>query len=272
MLVATTSGRQTGSAWYNGAVPIEFALTPDSRWGIDVAGLAAAAHGAGFSALGIAADRIDADTALIYASAGLRCHEVLAHVLSSDSVETLSLAQRVAQAADAARAEWVLTVVRTRLSDETAKVIQRCAAMFEEVGAGMAVEFTPLGCATSLQAGLEIVAAAAPARAGLLIDSWHFCFGDSTWDDLLTVPLDQIAYVQFADGVPLESDNFLEETLNRRAMPGDGILELDRFASALCQRGWEGLVSVEVLNSQLIQLPVSEFAQRAHDTTVRYWT
>ena len=173
-----------------------------------------------------------------------------------------------------ARAEWVLTVVRTRLSDETAKVIQRYAAMFEEVGAGMAVEFTPLGCATSLQAGLEIVAATAPARAGLLIDSWHFCFGDSTWDDLLTVPLDQIRVCSVRQwGTPRIGQLLRGDSENGGPCPGMGYWRLDRFASALlCQQGWEGLVSVEVLNSQLIQLPVSEFAQRAHDTTVRYWT
>ena len=63
----------------------------------------------------------------------------------------------------------------------------------------------------------------------------------------------------------------MDETLNRRAMPGDGDFELERFASTLLERGWQGLVSVEVLSRDLRQLPVDEFAGRAYETTARYW-
>jgi hypothetical protein len=57
---------------------VELGLTPDTRWDIDVAGLAAAAAGAGFSALGLPGKRADAAGALT--AAGLRCHELLAGV------------------------------------------------------------------------------------------------------------------------------------------------------------------------------------------------
>lgn len=59
--------------------------------------------------------------------------------------------------------------------------------------------------------------------------------------------------------------------VHRRAMPGDGILELERFASALLDRGWQGLVSVEVLNRDLRTRPIAELARRAHESTARYW-
>jgi len=45
----------------------------------------------------------------------------------------------------------------------------------------------------------------------------------------------------------------------------------DRFASSLLDRGWAGLVSVEVLSAELRQLPVSEFARWAYQSTARYW-
>jgi sugar phosphate isomerase/epimerase len=250
---------------------VELALTPDTRWDIDAAGLADAARAAGFSALGISADRVDADTASVFASVGLRCHELLALLVSADEEATVSSAERLAAGADTVGAEWVLTVFRTGLTAATAKVIQRCAAMFTEAGAGMAVEFSPLGPVTSIRAGLEVVAAAGPSRAGLLIDTWHFSFGDSTWDELAEVPLERIAYVQFDDGLRLESDNLMEETMNRRVMPGDGVLALDRFASTLLDRGWEGVVSVEVLSRELRELPVPEFARRAYRAASRYW-
>jgi sugar phosphate isomerase/epimerase len=62
------------------------------------------------------------------------------------------------------------------------------------------------------------------------------------------------------------------ETTNRRAMPGDGFLQLDRFASTLLDRGWDGMVSVEVLSDQLRAMPVADFAQRAYDATTPYWS
>jgi sugar phosphate isomerase/epimerase len=117
-----------------------------------------------------------------------------------------------------------------------------------------------------------MVEAAGADKAGLLIDSWHFSFGDSTWEDLETVPLDRIAYVQFDDALRPVSDDLMDETLNRRAMPGAGFLELDRFAGTLLDRGWEGLVSVEVLSSELQALSIDDFARAAHDSTRRYFS
>jgi len=251
---------------------IELALTPDGRWEIDARGLLEAAHEAGFSAVGLAAGRADHNAVAAYAATGLRCHELLALVLSDDGEATLSAAERLAEAAAVVGAEWVLTVFQTGLTSQTAAVIERCAAMFAEVGTRMAVEFSPLGPVTSISAGLEIVAVAGAERAGLVIDTWHFSFGDSTWEDLEGVSVEQIAYVQFADALAPVSNDRVRETMDRRAMPGDGILELDRFASTLLDRGWDGLVSVEVLSRELRELPIPEFARLAHVAAARYWT
>jgi sugar phosphate isomerase/epimerase len=250
---------------------VELALTADSRWDISTEDLVEAARQAGFSALGIPADRVDARAVTAFKAAGLRCHEVLALVLEDDEDAMLRWAGQLAEAAAVIEAQWVLTVFRCGLTDTTARVIEQCAARFAEAGAGMAVEFSPLGPVMSIGAALEIVEVAGATRAGLLIDSWHFSFGDSTWDDLAQVPLDQIAYVQFDDAPALVSEDLIEETMERRLMPGDGILELDRFASTLLGRGWEGLVSVEVLNRDMRALPVPEFARLAHDAAARFW-
>jgi sugar phosphate isomerase/epimerase len=54
-------------------------------------------------------------------------------------------------------------------------------------------------------------------------------------------------------------------------LPGEGVLELDRFAGTLLDRGWDGLVSVEVLSAELRALPVDVLVRRLHDTTARFW-
>ena len=102
----------------------------------------------------------------------------------------------------------------------------------------MAVEFSPMGPVSDIRSGLEVVDAAGPDHAGLMIDTWHFSVGASTFDDLAQVPLERIVYVQFDDALEPESESFMRETMNRRAAPGEGVLELERFASTLLDRGW----------------------------------
>jgi sugar phosphate isomerase/epimerase len=137
----------------------------------------------------------------------------------------------------------------------------------------MAVEFTPLGAIPSLNDGMDVVRAASRGgRAGLMIDSWHFCFSDNTWDDLAAVPLDDIAYLQFTDALAPESrDRLVRETLHRRAAPGEGVLDLDRFAATLREKGYDGIVSVEVLSAALRELPVDSLVEHLHDATAPYW-
>jgi sugar phosphate isomerase/epimerase len=64
----------------------------------------------------------------------------------------------------------------------------------------------------------------------------------------------------------------IRESLHRRAIPGEGMLELDRFAATLLDRGYDGIVSVEVLSAQLRELPVDALVARLHTTTAAYWT
>jgi sugar phosphate isomerase/epimerase len=268
---------------------VPLAITPDTRWDASPTALVAAAGAAGFSAVGIGADRVDAAAVEAYRQAGVRCHEVLALVLNDDEATTIASAERLAIAATTMGADWVLTVFRTGLTAATAKLVQRCAQLFAEAGAGLAAEFSPLGPVSTIPLAMEMVRAGnrGGGRAGLMIDSWHFSFGGSTWDELARVPLDEIAYLQFTDALAPAAETLgseamnetinktmketMNETMNRRALPGEGVLELHRFSSTLRDRGWQGLVSVEVLSEQLRALPVSEIVQRIARTTAPYW-
>jgi sugar phosphate isomerase/epimerase len=249
---------------------VEIALTPDSRWGVDASGLVTAAAGAGFTALGLSLAHAEADGAKALSSGGLRCHELLALMVSDDEDETLAQAARCAEAAAAVGAQWVLGAFRSTLTTETAMVIRRVAEVLAEAGAGLAVEFSPLGFVSSIPEARAVVAAAGLGRAGVLIDTWHFFRGPSTWEDLAEIPFDELAYVQF-DDAPRPVGSGFSETLHRRVMPGDGEFALERFATTLLERGFDGLVSVEVLSAELRELPVPEFCRRAHDSTARYW-
>ena len=109
---------------------IELGLTPDSRWGLDAAALAAAARQAGLSAVGLGRAQADERAAESFAANGVRCHEVLALVLGGDEGANLRNAVDLAEAADVMRAEWVLTTFRTPITRDSAPTIARCAAIF----------------------------------------------------------------------------------------------------------------------------------------------
>jgi len=250
---------------------IELGLTPDGRWQLEIEALVSAAAAAGFSALGVRADQADESVEVALRAAGIRCHELLALVFTADEDQMLSAAASLARRAGEVRAEWILTVFQAGLDSDTARILRACARIFSEAGSKMAVEFSPLGPVGTLQDGLDVVKAVGIEQAGILVDSWHFCVGESTWEDLAAVPLEAIAYVQFADALVVTSESLARETMHRRTMPGEGTLELDRFSSILLERGWEGLVSVEVLNAELRELPVSDFARLAHDAARRFW-
>jgi sugar phosphate isomerase/epimerase len=250
---------------------VRLALTPDGRSDIAAADLVSAAAAVGFTAVGINADRVDAAAVEAYAATGVGCHELLAFIVGDDESATMASAERLADRARTIGAEWVLTVFTANVPTER---ITRCAALFDDAGAGMAVEYTPLGAIPLISDGMEFVRAARrTARAGLMIDSWHFCFSDNTWEDLAALPLDDIAYVQFTDALqPEYRDRMIRESLHRRALPGDGILELNRFAATLLERGWDGTVSVEVLSAPLRQLTVEVLVQRLYSAAAPYWS
>jgi sugar phosphate isomerase/epimerase len=245
---------------------VHLSLTPDSRWAIDdVDAYVDHVAAAGFRHIGLSrhvADRFSSDR--------VRCAELMALSVRRDEDETLRDAAALAAAAAECGGPWVLTMMNTRVRDESIELLGRCADVLAPSGARVALEFGPTGPCCSIPDAVGIVDAVGRG-AGVVIDTWHFFHGPSTFEDLEGVGLDRIAYVQFDDAPGAVSDDIMHETLDRRLMPGDGILDLDRFARTLRDRGWEGMVAIEVLNSELATLPIDEFARRAWNATAPYW-
>jgi sugar phosphate isomerase/epimerase len=251
-------------------VSVRLAISPDSRREIDVTALVAATRAAGFAGLGIPVGRVSDAARGAYDAAGLACHEIMALVISDDVARTVAYAERLAAAAQTMSAPWINTVFQAAPAGETAELTARCAAIFAEAGSAMAVEFSPLGPLRGLPEAAE-VAGMAGSGAGVLIDTWHFFNGPSTWADLEGLPPEKIAYIQFDDAPAPASGDLWEETLQRRVMPGEGTFDLGRFAAVVTASGFDGYVSVEVLNRELRQLPVESFLERAFVSTSRYW-
>jgi sugar phosphate isomerase/epimerase len=253
-------------------VPVELALTPVGSWGVGHAVVVDAAREAGFTAAGAFLPDATVENAAHHRATGVRCHELIALRFGADPDDALAQAQSLAAGAETLGARWVLGVFLEPVTPAICAVLPRVASTLGEVGAGLAIEFVPMGPVATIADGLEVVELAGPDHAGLLVDTWHFFVGPSTWGDLEALRVDRLAYVQFDDALPPDPDHLMRATMRHRLFPGDGSFELERFASTLLDRGWEGDVSVEVLSDELAALPVPEFARRAYEATARYWT
>jgi sugar phosphate isomerase/epimerase len=208
----------------------------------------------------------------LVAAHGLHCPDVIGLTVRRDDAEAVETAATLSEAAGALGAESILTLLFTRVSDQSLDRLERCAAQAAKVGARLAMEFVPGGPVSRISQALEVVDAIGADRMGVLIDTWHFFRGGSTWEELETIPLDRIALVQFDDALPVEGSDVMHETTDRRTWPGQGEFDLARFAQVLTGRGWSGLVSVEVLSSELRQLDVPAYTAAAYATAVPYWS
>ncbi len=249
---------------------MKLSLTPDTQWDIEFGELIPMVGAAGFGALGCPAREATAEARRGFDAAGLSCHELMALVVTDDGDRTLAYAQRLATAAATMSSPWVTTVFAVAPTQESAKVITRCAGILAEAGTAMAVEFSPVGSVPGIADGLEVVELAGHG-AGLLVDTWHFTLGPSTWADLETLPGDKIAYLQFTDVADPVSDDLFDETMNRRALPGNGIADLQRFSDVVRGNGFDGDVSVEVLSRELRTRPVPDAVAAVFDAAADYW-
>jgi sugar phosphate isomerase/epimerase len=201
----------------------------------------------------------------------LACLDLAGLTIGADESRTKHEADELLEMARGLDSMWVQARVVDEVDDRIAKLFAWGADHFGAAGVGLAVEFSPLTMVGTMADARELIAGPGDgARTGVIVDTWHFFRGDDGWPDLEVFPVDELAFVQFSDGLPPGEDPG-RDTLHRRTLPGDGEFDLDRFSACLRAKGFEGPISVEVLSEELRALPVEEFARRALETSLPYW-
>lgn len=152
-----------------------------------------------------------------------------------------------------------------RAAEAFAGVCDRAA----EEGILVHLEFLPWGGIPDLQSGWDIVEKAGRDNGGLLLDSWHFFRGGSTFAELLEIPGDRILGVQLNDAPAQAETDLAEETQHRRRLPGEGDFDLRGLIRTLDAIGSRAPLGVEVLSDDLIADPLPEIARRTFDATAR---
>jgi sugar phosphate isomerase/epimerase len=152
------------------------------------------------------------------------------------------------------------------------EAVERFAAVCDraaEHGLRVALEFLPwTGIPDAGSAG-QIVADAGRRNGGVLVDSWHH-FRGAADDALLTaIPPDRVVAVQFNDAAAHRIGTFLEDTLARRRLPGEGDFDLVGFLGLLAGHGVQAPLCVEVISDDLSMRPVAEVARVTAEATLR---
>ena len=220
--------------------------------------------GAGFAAVGLdhyttdAHGRID-DLGRMLATRGLRCTDV--GVLPIGEPGIVDAAVRLAHTASATGAKLCIAAFYGPAHDPVGD-LRAAADVLAGTGVRLALEFTAYGELRSLSHAAELCDAVGWDRCGLLVDTWHFFRGGAPWPLLRELRGDRIALVHVNDGARPSGLDPVFEGRFRRLPPGTGTFAIDDFAGALDAIGYDGPISVEVLSTELRQLPPAEGARQ----------
>jgi sugar phosphate isomerase/epimerase len=151
----------------------------------------------------------------------------------------------------------------------TERYAELCARAAGEHDAAMLYEFMPPDVNVhDLPTALAIVEGADAPNGGLVIDTWHMSKLGITPDDLRAVPARHLGWVELSDGHWRNLPDPVDETVNHRALPGEGEFPIREYVAAVREAGYDGPWGVEVLSQELRSLPIDEIFDRAYETSL----
>jgi sugar phosphate isomerase/epimerase len=143
-----------------------------------------------------------------------------------------------------------------------------CAEAAGRHGARMVYEFMPPDVnVQDLDTALQIVQAAGAANAAVAIDTWHMSKLGISPDDLRRIPKGLLGWFELSDGHYRNLSDPVDETINHRALPGEGEFPIREYVAAARDTGYDGPWGVEVLSAELRALPIEQIFDRAYETS-----
>jgi 2-keto-myo-inositol isomerase len=111
---------------------------------------------------------------------------------------------------------------------------------------------------TSLDTAIELIEQCGEPNVGVCLDLFHYYKGPSKPEDLAGLTRKNLAFVQLCDvaGVPRELMTDAD-----RVMPGDGDFQFGLMVETLRRIGYDGYVSLELMNPVLWQMKLTQVAE-----------
>jgi sugar phosphate isomerase/epimerase len=154
------------------------------------------------------------------------------------------------------------------LAQITERFGELCADAAQYTEAKIVYEFMPFDVnVNTLDAALAVVEGAAADNGGLAIDTWHMSKLGIEPVELTRVPLEYLSWVELSDGLLDDLDDLIDETVNHRALPGEGEFDVRTYVEACQDHGYAGPWGVEVLSDELRNNPIDVIFRRAYETT-----
>lgn len=156
---------------------------------------------------------------------------------------------------------------REAIIEESVSVLNELADIASEHGVSLAFEF--LGqkdCSVqTLDLCAEIVEACGRDDIGLVLDSFHFYAGGSSFEALSGLDPAKlfIFHINDAEDLPIE-----QLTDAHRLFPGEGILPLARLKKEFDRIGYDRMVSIEIFRPEYWNMDPFEVAERAKSSTI----
>ena len=198
---------------------------------------------------------------------GLEVYDLSGVTITDDAATSLADLDEFLEFARALDATWVQSRMPVDNAESRA-VYREAARRTADAGFGFAFEYSPFVPINRLRAAAEFIGSVAEhcPRQAVIIDTWHFYRCGDTLDDLRALDPALFGYFQVDDALPLGPD-LRYDTLNRRAMPGQGLLPLREFLETCVACGLEGVVSVEVMSEAHRAIDLDEYVALVANST-----
>lgn len=156
--------------------------------------------------------------------------------------------------------------------------LRTCAQILAPYGIRLALEFVgPHHLRTKwknpfiwgMQEMLDWIDAIGESNVGLLFDSYHWYTNELGIDDILRLRADQIVLVHINDAPDIPVAEVLD---NDRLFPGEGVIDLSGFLSALNRIGYKGMIAQEILTPQPLAEPSEVLLKRSQEGFRKVYT
>jgi sugar phosphate isomerase/epimerase len=158
--------------------------------------------------------------------------------------------------------------IPAEISRLTERFGELCADAAQHTDAKIVYEFMPFDVnVNSVDTVLQVVGGAGAGNGGIAIDTWHMSKLGIEPGDLRRIPLELMSWVELSDGRLDDMEDRVDETVNHRALPGEGEFDVRGYVEACSDHGYPGPWGVEVLSEELRINPIDVIFRRAYETT-----
>ncbi len=155
---------------------------------------------------------------------------------------------------------------KKEITEESVRVLTELADIAEKYNVGLAFEFLGQSdCSVqTLDFCKEIVEKVNRKNVGLVIDTFHFYAGNSTFEAIETLDPNKLFIFHINDAENLPKD---ELTDAHRLYPGEGILPIKEIKQRFDKIGYDRMVSIEIFRPEYWSEDPFEVARKAKAAT-----